>query len=192
MKEIKPLSQIYEIHSTLTPEFCKKVIDLFEADERKAPGLVGTFRELNKEVKTGTDLPISVFDEWKEIDGVFFKNLAACLEEIQKVIPWVVITGDFGYQIQRTTPGERYNYHYDTDGPFTEGPQSPNRRQLVVIWYLNTVQEGGETEFMLQDVKVKPEVGKLIFFPPFWTHYHRGVSPISETKYICTTWIRSL
>lgn len=192
MKEIKPLSFIYEIPNSLTPEFCKQVIEQFEKDDRKEPGVVGSLHELNPDIKTGTDLPISTFKEWKEIDQVFFKSLAAALEDLAKTIPWLAMTGDFGYQIQRSQPGERYTYHFDADGPFEGGPQSQNRRQVVAIWYLNDVAEGGETEFLLQDIKVKPEVGKLVFFPPFWTHYHRGVSPVSETKYICTTWIRSL
>ena len=52
-----------------------------------------------------------------------------------------------------------------------------------------TVDEGGETEFLNQEVKINPERGKLILFPPFWTHEHRGVTLKEGTKYIATTWI---
>ena len=50
-------------------------------------------------------------------------------------------------------------------------------RQLVAMWYLNNVAgPGGETEFDLQQVSVKPKEGKLVLFPPFWTHIHRAVT----------------
>ena len=61
---------------------------------------------------------------------------------------------------------------------------------MVAIWYLNDViGPGGETEFLHQNVKIKPEAGKLILFPPFWTHEHRVVTLKKDIKYIATTWI---
>jgi len=30
---------------------------------------------------------------------------------------------------------------------------------------------------------------KVILFPPFWTHVHRGVTLARDVKYIATTWI---
>ena len=60
----------------------------------------------------------------------------------------------------------------------------------MALWYLNDVQgPGGETEFLFQQVKVKPRQGKLILFPPFWTHEHRGVTLDQGVKYIATTWV---
>ena len=47
----------------------------------------------------------------------------------------------------------------------------------------------GETEFRHQAAKVTPEEGKLLLFPPFWTHEHRGVVLERDVKYIATTWV---
>jgi hypothetical protein len=70
------------------------------------------------------------------------------------------------------------------------GPGEFSQRQLVAIWYLNNVEgPGGETEFPLQEVLVKPEEGKLVLFPPFWTHIHRAVEMQKGVKYIATTWV---
>ena len=44
-------------------------------------------------------------------------------------------------------------------------------------------------DFFYQDVSVLPEAGKLILFPPFWTHKHRGSEVLAKKKYIATTWI---
>jgi len=36
---------------------------------------------------------------------------------------------------------------------------------------------------------VRPEKGKLVLFPPFWTHEHRAVRVERGIKYIATTWV---
>jgi hypothetical protein len=46
-----------------------------------------------------------------------------------------------------------------------------------------------ETEFQHQEVKITPEAGKLVLFPPFWTHLHRGKTLQTGVKYIATTWV---
>ena len=51
------------------------------------------------------------------------------------------------------------------------------------------LRPGGETEFLHQGLKIQPERGKLILFPPFWTHEHRGVTLHAGVKYIATTWV---
>jgi hypothetical protein len=33
-------------------------------------------------------------------------------------------------------------------------------------------------------IKVQPKAGRLLMFPPLWTHPHIGMMPISNAKYI--------
>ena len=61
-------------------------------------------------------------------------------------------------------------------------------RLFAWMTYLNTVKDGGETEFHYFDVKVKPIKGLTIIWPSEWTHLHKG-SVTNETKYIITGWI---
>ena len=63
-------------------------------------------------------------------------------------------------------------------------------RHLVYMTYLNDVEDGGETEFFYQKIKVKPEKGLTIIWPADWTHTHRGISSKTETKYIITGWLQ--
>jgi hypothetical protein len=35
----------------------------------------------------------------------------------------------------------------------------------------------------------RPAQGKLLLFPPFWTHVHRGVTLEKGVKYIATSWV---
>jgi len=80
-----------------------------------------------------------------------------------------------------------YNWHCD------QGRSSwlTYSRSLVAMFYLNDVEEGGQTEFESQEVSIKPSQGDLIIWPAGWTHKHRGKSPISNAKYICNFWLLS-
>ena len=61
------------------------------------------------------------------------------------------------------------------------------KRFLSSLIYLNDVEEGGETTF--NDVTIKPKEGRLLIFPPLWMFPHSGKMPISNIKYILTTYI---
>jgi len=62
------------------------------------------------------------------------------------------------------------------------------KRVLSWILYLNTLNsEGGETEFLHFNRRIKPISGKLIIFPATWPWVHRG-NPPRETKHILTGW----
>ena len=77
----------------------------------------------------------------------------------------------------------KYIYHDD----FHCDSVKDRYRVITFIWYLNNIDEGGETEFW-GDYKIKPKKGKLIFFPACWCFPHRGKTPISDDKYIITGW----
>ena len=100
--------------------------------------------------------------------------------------------GTFDYflgtaKVQMTLPGEGFHHwHYDNAG------FSNMSRWFVFITYLNDDFDGGETEFLNQGIRVKPEKGKTVIFPASYTHRHRGNPPINGTKYIATTWANIL
>jgi hypothetical protein len=73
-----------------------------------------------------------------------------------------------------------FEIHYDNYGPVSN-------RYLVFLWTLNTVAEGGETDFVDLDISLKPEEGRLVIFPPYWMYRHQAKIPISEPKYIINT-----
>tara|TARA_A100000171_G_scaffold36968_1_gene35839 strand:- start:78 stop:671 length:594 start_codon:yes stop_codon:yes gene_type:complete len=59
---------------------------------------------------------------------------------------------------------------------------------LVWMLYLNTVNDGGGTEFRYLDYTEKAEKGKLVIWPSDFTHAHRGIPSFTEEKYIFTGW----
>ncbi len=62
-------------------------------------------------------------------------------------------------------------------------------RVFAIIFYLNDVEEGGETEFPYLNIKVAPVKGRLLIFPCNYLFRHRGNIPISNDKFIITSFI---
>lgn len=79
-----------------------------------------------------------------------------------------------------------YTIHCENDGT-DERPVCKNRH-LVFMTYLNSLKEGGETEFTHQNFKCKPNQGLTLIWPAHWTHMHRGLPSAIDTKYILTGW----
>ena len=185
-KKTKSSDFIYIQKDALPRSFCNNVIQKFELDDRKRQGQVGSGVRL--EIKRSCDLSITGKEDWKSYDEAFFKSLNNALKEYLKFIPQEFIEfkalgrfeDDTGYQIQKTQPGDYYIWHHD----------QTKTRLVTFIWYLNDVKNGGYTEF-IDGTRIQPEAGKLIIFPATWDFLHRGVSPKTETKYICTGWVHA-
>ncbi len=185
---------IWQKKNALTKEFCQQCIDKFENDNRKGAGLIGA-KKIDDTVKRSTDLHISSLSNWSEEDLVFYNSVSegineytSCIKKINDQINPYYAGGeviDSGYQIQRTEPNEFYTWH--TDYAIKSQSDSFTVRFLTYIWYLNDIKNDGYTEF-IDGTRVQPEQGKLLLFPATWEYVHRGVAPISETKYICTGW----
>jgi Rps23 Pro-64 3,4-dihydroxylase Tpa1-like proline 4-hydroxylase len=186
IREIKPGSFIYVRADALPPSFCDEVVARFEANpEQQYRGRIGQLRQEDSGVKKTTDLVVSNKPEWKDVDDMLFRSLAAALREFRETFPYFKgAFKDMGYQVQRYRAGEYYHWHVDG------GSHELSQRQLVALWYLNDVPApGGETEFLYQGVSVRPERGTLVLFPPFWTHEHRAAPVQRGAKYIATTWV---
>jgi len=184
--EVKENSFIFEKQNALPAELCDDMIQRFEAQtDEQYQGRIGQTASQDNSIKKTTDLVVSGKDHWKDVDNNLFRSMGIAIKEFREAYPY--FKGpfkDMGYGIQRYNPGEYYHWHIDG------GSHDFSQRQLVAIWYLNDVPgPGGETEFLFQNVKIKPEKGKLVLFPPFWTHEHRAVTLNEGVKYIATTWI---
>ena len=185
-RELKPGSFIYCLSDALDSDFCADIVNRFEASPHHQQGLIGPGAALDRSIKQSTDLRISGRPEWRDVDGALFESLKLGLSLLSGLHPFFASNKfkDMGYQLQRTAKGEFYQWHVDA------GPGPLSQRQLVAIWYLNSLPDGeGQTEFFHQDVSVRPETGTLLLFPPFWTHLHQGQKVQSHHKYIATTWI---
>ena len=179
---------IYVAENRLDKDFCEHCIEKFKKDENRYQGVIGNTKQVNLKIKQSMDLIISGRTDWKEEDDKFYNTFKDALASYKE---WLTSpfsdmclggnTEDTGYQIQETIPGGGYEWHHD----------SLDNRLLTIIWYLNDIHEDGYTEFST-GYKIQPEVGKILIFPALWPWVHRGYPPKSETKYICTGWIRKI
>jgi len=87
-------------------------------------------------------------------------------------------------KIQKSEKSQGYHmWHCENDCIKT------GNRVALIILYLNDLDEGGETEFLYQSLRIAPSKGRMIICPSDWTHTHRGNPPLKDEKYIITTWI---
>ncbi len=94
-----------------------------------------------------------------------------------------------GVQAQKYDRGSG-NYNYWHCEVFPEAPANEAlHRTLLFMFYLNDVAEGGQTEFFYQQRAIQPKTGRMVIAPAYFTHTHRGCTPISGDKYILTSWI---
>lgn len=119
---------------------------------------------------------------------IFFQGLQDCYEnytETFSVLSHGEIRGN-DMKMQRTDPGGGYHVWH---GEQNNGPQA--RRVLVYMLYLNTLghEDGGETEFLYQRKRIKPEENVMILWPAAFTHAHRGNTVLGDSsKYVVTGW----
>jgi len=89
-------------------------------------------------------------------------------------------------KMQKTDPGGGYHlWHCE------QGNKDHAERVLVYMLYLNDLseQDGGETEFIYQRRRVRPEENTMILWPAAYTHTHRGNTVLgNKSKYIVTGW----
>lgn len=171
-------------------------------DEKICDGVIEYFEE-NAHVQHPGQMGCGVVPEWKDsVDiqvhpEVSERRLKAYLDALTVVcegyveqFPWA--SKDHGYwrlnesfNIQRYLPGQGF-HKWHTERNCADG--SNPFRHLVFMTYLNTVTDGGETEWHHQQIKLKPEKGLTVIWPSDWTHLHRGIPSPSQTKYIVTGW----
>ena len=89
-------------------------------------------------------------------------------------------------KIQKTLPKQGYHIWHIEHGSAFE----MQSRAFVFSIYLNDVKEGGETEFLHFSKRVKAKQGRIVIFPAGFPYVHRGNPPLSNNKYILTSWLK--
>ena len=90
----------------------------------------------------------------------------------------------YDVKFQKTEPGGGYHIWHCEQGIMIE-------RNRIVAWsiFLNTIEDGGETEFLYQKKRYRPTAGTMMIWPAGYTHTHRGNPPLKKDKFILTGWL---
>ena len=180
---------IFYIRELVSRDLCRAIIENYERDPRKRPGhTVGSRGEKRSQdaVKASTDLEITNEGIWcaahDELHQAVSRTVLSVAAQFPSLQVWPLRCT--GYKIQHYRRNEgHFNWHFDALGPGAWD------RQLAVIIYLNSLEDGGETCFYRQNLRVKPVAGDALFFPTFWTHMHCGETPRSGDKYIVSSFV---
>ena len=179
--------------NVLSDLMCENIIKFYQDSDKKKDGI--TTGGINKEIKNSLDLFYEDIDnsEWyfyvnyiRDIITIKLRLYSYDLNEgsfLNKKVMNFSSFEEYGFQIQEYIANEGY-YNFHNDFSIKNGKY----RAITFLFYLNDVEEGGETEFY-NGMKIKPEKGKLLFFPASWNYPHKGNIPISNDKYILTGWL---
>lgn len=169
---------------------CDELILYFENSNNKIDGkLYGGDGQsiIDKSKKSSTDVTCDILDG-SELMINYCKELNKCIERYKKKYIYCDLHQDQWsvckkFNIQKYKPSESYSqWHCETSG------KTNIYRFLTFMTYLNDVEEGGETEWFYQKLKIKPEKGLTIIWGTNWQTTHKGVPAPKETKYITTGW----
>lgn len=163
----------------LGPKHCAKFIDAFEAAADKQTIHQGDFRFA--EINVTQDLP--------EVHDAAFQHMLPWLnryaEDVGVGATWPAELAFEELRMKRYLPNDSDEFppHVDVMD------HASARRFLVAFFYLNDVEDGGETEFPGLELGFKPKAGSLLLFPPLWPWLHAGRKPVSGPKYILGTYL---
>ena len=181
-------------------DYCKHLIDSFEYRSNNIAGAVLNRQQRGDKVRHHKDDASDFLDNFNVAQSnyplfnelpcqeVFFFGLQKCFDEY---VQQYTILQDFSLvasecKVQRTHPGGGYHlWHYE------RGKDEACKRVLAYMLYLNTLgpEEGGETEFLYQKLRIPPQENTLILWPADYTHTHRGNLVLGENyKYVVTGW----
>ena len=120
----------------------------------------------------------------KPFIDMFFKDVYPLYVQKYSYLKKLATHNILEVKIQKTKVGEGYHmWHCEN------AAMKARNRILAFSVYLNDVTEGGETEFLYQKCRFKPEKNTLLVWPAQFTHVHRGNPPLSNDKYIITGWV---
>ncbi len=171
------------IDNFLPPSLCRAIIDKFDLDGRVTPDPQPSY-------STRTYLHTAFHLDWMRLNSqicpyvhealsAFFKRDEALAHATYH--EW----GDDGYVVARYAQGDSCIMHIDGQ---TAEPSHNTLRIATLLFYLNDVDQGGETYFPLQNLRVQPKTGRVAIFPVGFTHPHE-VLKTETPRYVLQTWI---
>lgn len=182
--------QVYE--KAFSDEFCQRVIEHYNAAEQG--GMILNRQDHDGALKTQKqdtatflpNFPMQHTDKeiMEEFNSVFWGHCYKQYADKFDVLKTFAEHKSYTMKIQKTEPGEGYHtWHSEVTN------REMCNRLLTWTAYLNDEFEAGETEFLYQHYRYKPQKGDVVIFPTAYTHTHRGNPPIGGTKYIITGWV---
>lgn len=177
---------IYVLERFLWPEECEAIVAIMREHLRPSTITFG-----NPDNRTSTTCDLSLLNN---------PVIAALDLKIAAALGLQLACGE-GIQGQHYELGQEFKPHTDYFEPGTEEYRehcsAQGQRTWTFMVYLNTVEEGGETEFPLLDLKITPASGKAVYWSSLaadgavnYKTLHAGLPVKKGHKDIVTKWFR--
>lgn len=183
---------IYEEKNSLSKEVCNDMISWF--DNKLISGKVGiNYVNVSDEIRKDESITschnFKSFEPfYNQLDSIIKKHVKRCFEK------WRIEEGNYiitGYKFQKSTEGGGFTrWHSEVNVGNPKLSRISRNRFGVWMVYLNNT-DTGYTDFMHQKLSIKPETGKLVIWPAYFTHTHRANPDLKEDKYIITGWLET-
>lgn len=189
-------SDFIGIYRSVSPDgYCQHLIDEFERLTKSGAGCdrqrgEGAHRHSKNDLQLGLNFGVHTASPFngEAATDIFFSSLQSCYDDY--VANFSILSNDrirgTAMKMQRTDPGGGYHVWHGEQG---NGDHAD--RVLVYMLYLNTLEpeDGGETEFLYQRKRIRPEENVMLLWPAAFTHAHRGNTVLgSKSKYVVTGW----
>ena len=169
--------RIYD--NAISPLLCSRLIEAYSKEEAIVRDTKGySFSEIN--------IRESLY--FKDYASEVYKAMSEVHAQYSLKHPFFPISSNYeSPRIKRYEKGAGYfDWHIDAANSQT------CHRILVMFFYLNDVESGGETLFDLgsHQSAVKPKAGSVLCFPPTWEYPHKGCIPLSSPKYVISSYVQ--
>lgn len=184
------------IYTDIYPEgYCEHMIDQFDISVNEGAGSNRQKSE-NAPRHAKDDMQLflaeraNIFSHFNNdnVVDIFHNGLQNCFDDYTN--KFSILKQDnlisHGMKLQRTGPGGGYHIWHCEDGGLAS-----STRVLVYLLYLNDLDEndGGETEFLYQRKRYRPQKNTMIIWPANFAYAHRGNTVLGNiNKYIITGW----
>lgn len=166
----------------LTPEFCDEMIALYEKAKYRI--------ERNNDLMKFSEINILTCNSFDPVKSEFVEKMVKCQLAYKNQVKAYIWPEKPLYETPRIKKYEQgegfFDWHIDAADVDTA------KRLLVMFWYLNDVEEGGETLFVINEeiLRVAPKKGRVVCFPPNFMFPHKGAMPKSGPKYVISSYVQ--
>lgn len=192
MSFITDYVKVYE--NALPADLCDGLIQQFENSPDVTEEIETTPDDKKLLVRSHLELNLTKVDGFAErIQPVLMKITELAVGKYQSELPVRTFPSEIGcevFRVKKYRGGpdsvDYFAYHVDVNS------HSSARRYLALCWYLNDVEQGGETFFPHPNVRIKPKKGRLAMYPSLWNYPHSEEHPVSGDCYKLRTYLHYL
>ena len=175
---------IFYIDNFLSEEECRTIINYSKDKMERAQIGTGPAAKIST-IRTGSSFFLKYLDD-PDIFQIF-KKISLILNKPGRNF-------DPFFQVIHYFPGEEYKDHVDPS-PERNKNEGIKHRRFTCLFYLTDVEGGGETEFPKLKLKVKPKMGRMVYFENYtkegkinYDSTHRSIPVGSGEKWAFNLW----